>query len=423
MKEREPEMKEKEPKIKKIEQGMEEKEPGIKIKKMEPGMKEKESEIKEKESGVRWAEQQEQQAYAYWLECVRGLGRKSRWELVKRAGSPKAAYGMDIEEWRMFLPEKKAEALEKEREKYSADRLLERYQEFQKGEIRYVSGIHPDYPERLKKIPDPPFGIFLLGEMPRNEMPSVAVIGARECSEYGKYVAERAARELAERGISVISGMARGIDGISQWAAICAGGKSYAVLGSGADVCYPAENRRLYEELKIRGGILSEYPPGTQPQAGLFPQRNRIISGLADVVLIVEARERSGTLITADMALEQGKEVYAVPGRLTDPLSRGCNRLVKQGAGVMVSIEEMMGETGLAGRTIHERGKEKGTTGICKNVYQYLDFYPKSTEQLQLESGMEYRDIVCELMELCADNQAKQVSAGQYIKQGELPSP
>lgn len=388
-----------------------------------------------------------QQAYAYWLEGVHGLGRKSRWELVKAAGSPQAVYGMSGEEWRLLLPEKKAVALERARDESGVGDVEGRYREFCRGEVRYVSCVHPDYPERLRGIPDPPFGLFVWGNLPPERGAAVAVIGARECSEYGRYVAERVAEELAANGVSVISGMARGIDGISQRAVLRAGGCTYAVLGSGVDVCYPLENGSLYEALKTGGGILSEYLPGTQPQARLFPLRNRIISGLSDVVIIVEARERSGTLITADMALEQGKEVYAVPGRLTDPLSRGCNRLIRQGAGILSSVGEMLEETGILCRFTgvdgqgERSGKEKqgsqgsrgglgksgsqgiqgvlgknGRKGETEGVFRYLDFYPKSVEQILKESGMEYRQVVCELMELCMENKAEQVSAGQYVR-------
>lgn len=379
----------------------------------------------------------QQQPYAYWLECVRGLGRGTRWELTERAGSPKAVYDMPEEEWREILPEKKRKALGQARAEMNPEEI---YLQFCRHPVRYVPNTHPAYPARLKKIPDPPFGIFLWGELPPPGQPAVAVIGARECSEYGRYMAERTAMELAAAGVCVISGMARGIDGISQRAALRAGGKSFAVLGSGADVCYPPENKNLYETLKTRGGILSEYLPGTQPKAGLFPQRNRIISGLADIVLIVEARERSGTLITADMALEQGKEVWVVPGRLTDPLSAGCNRLMKQGAGILTSVEEMLEETGLRpchtggsgyiGREPEKTGKapcREGETfpdmalkGKNAGIFLYLDDYPKSVEQLQRESGMEYRQTVCELMELCVENRAEQVSAGQYVRKHKV---
>ena len=140
----------------------------------------------------------------------------------------------------------------------------------------------------------------------------------------------------------MVSGMARGIDGIAQKAALEAGGASFAVLGCGVDICYPEENRELYDRLLQEGGILSEYPPGMPPEPKLFPPRNRIISGLSDLVLVIEARKKSGTLITVDMALEQGREVYALPGRVSDKLSDGCNRLIRQGAGVATCPEDIL---------------------------------------------------------------------------------
>ena len=207
--------------------------------------------------------------------------------------------------------------------------------------IRMVERGERDYPARLLEIPDPPERLYVLGRLPEEKVPSVAIIGARECSEYGSYVAARLGECMGRNGIQVISGMARGIDGIGQTAALDVGGSSFAVLGSGVDVCYPARNRRLYERLRERGGVLSEYPPGTPALSRNFPPRNRIVSGLADAVVVVEAREKSGTLITVDMALEQGKEVYAVPGRVTDALSSGCNRLVKLGAAMLLDPEEL----------------------------------------------------------------------------------
>lgn len=213
-----------------------------------------------------------------------------------------------------------------------------------KERIRSLKRRDREYPGRLREIPGAPAELYLLGRLPEEDRPAVAIIGARDCSEYGRYVASGLGAALARNGIQVISGMARGIDGIGQEAALDAGGSSFAVLGSGVDVCYPAGNRRLYEKLKSRGGILSEYPPGTPPLSHHFPPRNRIVSGLADVVVVVEAREKSGTLITVDMALEQGREVYVVPGRVTDPLSVGCNRLLKLGAGLLLDLGEFLEE-------------------------------------------------------------------------------
>ena len=180
--------------------------------------------------------------------------------------------------------------------------------------------------------------------MPEPEKKMAAIVGARACSSYGKEMAEYFARGLAKEGVGIVSGMARGADGIAQRAALSAGGYSVAVLGCGVDICYPEENRPLYERLWENGCILSEYPPGTLPHSRLFPPRNRIISALSDLVLVIEAREKSGTLITVDMALEQGKDVFAVPGRITDTCSRGCNRLIGNGAGIAVSVAQLLQE-------------------------------------------------------------------------------
>ena len=215
-------------------------------------------------------------------------------------------------------------------------------EELLRAEIGYTCILEEAYPSRLRTIPDAPFGIYWKGKLPGDDQPAAAVIGARLASGYGREQARRFASRLGRRGICVISGMARGIDGIAQTAALEAGGTSFAVLGCGVDVCYPKENRALYDLLIQKGGILSEYAPGTQPEARLFPPRNRIISGLSDLVFVLEARKKSGTLITVDMALEQGREVYALPGRVSDSLSDGCNRLIRQGAGVATCPEDLL---------------------------------------------------------------------------------
>lgn len=233
--------------------------------------------------------------------------------------------------------------------------------------IRRIRQGDREYPERLREIPRPPKEIYVLGEMPEERTPTVAIIGARDCSEYGSYVASVLGAALGRSGVQVVSGMARGIDGIGQEAALDAGGKAYAVLGSGVDVCYPAKNRTLYDKLRERGGILSEYPPGTPPLPGYFPARNRIVSGLADAVVVVEAREKSGTLITVDMALEQGREVYVVPGRVTDPLSVGCNRLMKLGAGILLNTEDFLEELGeICARRFPSAGDPEAGGGRAK---------------------------------------------------------
>lgn len=208
--------------------------------------------------------------------------------------------------------------------------------------IRFVCSDDNEYPVRLRNITDPPYALWYKGKLPENDRLYVGIIGARSCSDYGRRSAEYFGRELAKAGVDVISGMASGIDGLSQSACLSEGGKSYGILGSGPDVIYPRSNGTLYQELIKSGGVISEYIPGTAAIASNFPRRNRIISALSDVLLVIEARERSGTFITVNFALEQGVDVYALPGRIDDPLSAGCNRLIREGAGVACSVEDVL---------------------------------------------------------------------------------
>lgn len=208
--------------------------------------------------------------------------------------------------------------------------------------IQFISHEHTMYPERLQMLEDKPYGLFYRGKLPDEKAVSVAVIGARMCTREGKERAERFGKEIALAGGQVISGAAYGIDGAAQWAALEAGGTSYAVLGCGVDRCYPASHARLFERLAQSGGIISEFPPGTEPLRAHFPMRNRIISGLSDAVAVVEARRKSGSLITAGFAADQGRRVMAVPGRPEDELSGGCNELIAQGAEMILSVDSFM---------------------------------------------------------------------------------
>ncbi|MDO4803842.1 MAG: DNA-processing protein DprA [Lachnospiraceae bacterium] len=211
-------------------------------------------------------------------------------------------------------------------------------------EMRYINRNSDQYPARLRDLPHMPDGLYVKGNLPDDNAPSVAIVGARMCSGYGRNTAFAFGKKMAECGISVISGMAIGIDGAAQEGALAGGGKTFAVLGCGADVCYPRSNINLYSQLPQHGGIISEFEPGTKPFPYNFPLRNRLISALSDVVVVVEAREKSGSLITVDYALEQGKSVYAVPGRVGDALSDGCNYLIAQGAGIAWSAEAILEE-------------------------------------------------------------------------------
>ena len=247
--------------------------------------------------------------YAHWLFNVPEVGNASVDKLLCSGLSCKDIYKMSPKELSKLLTHKQVESIEKTRFIWNFEEEDKKLTD--KG-IRFVSRIDPEFPENLKNIPNAPFALYVKGKLPDPSIPSVSIVGARMCSEYGRFMARQFGRGLAMAGVQVISGMARGVDGIAQGAALEAGGASFGILGCGVDVCYPPENLDIYNSLETSGGIISEFPPGTAPKANFFPLRNRIISGLSDALLVVEARQKSGTSITVDTALEQGREVLAV---------------------------------------------------------------------------------------------------------------
>jgi DNA processing protein len=200
------------------------------------------------------------------------------------------------------------------------------------------------YPERLRTIPDPPPVLYCDGLPEPEDRVAIAIVGARQATSYGVRVTEALARDLAQLGFTIVSGMARGIDAAAHRGALAAGGRTIAVLGCGLDVVYPPEHGRLRAEIARSGSVMTEFPPGTRPLASHFPRRNRILSGLALGVVVVEAAEGSGSLITARLALDQGREVFAVPGPLDAPLSRGPHGLIKQGAKLVETVEDIVEE-------------------------------------------------------------------------------
>ena len=388
-------------------------------------------------------------AYDYWLCSIPGVGNRSIHRLLDLCGSAQEIYEAPEEVLMQVLPAAKLAELIKLKAEWN---LQKEYGKLKQLGIKFLTIEDEGYPGRLHQIPDPPYGIFYKGSLPKNEKLSVAVIGARDCSDYGKYVAEELGRYLGQKDVQVISGMARGIDGISQRAAFLAGGSTTAVLGCGVDICYPVQNKALYQAIPENGCILSSYPPGTQPRPQNFPPRNRIVSGLADVVVVIEARHKSGTLITVDMALEQGKEVYVVPGRITDRLSDGCNKLLKQGAGVLVSPADFLEEVkkiwreqrGIeqketAGEEIEYREDADDTEDLevqrnieeaypvslpvaLKPLYRQLDLTPKSVEKILeelLEKGQKdwtISGITAGLMRMCMMGEALQESPGHFAR-------
>jgi len=200
------------------------------------------------------------------------------------------------------------------------------------------------YPENLKRIYDPPAFLFVKGMLGKQDKYAIAMVGTRLPSSYGKVVAEKIAKELAQKGLVIISGLARGIDTISHWAAVQSGGRTIAVMGSGLDHIYPGENKKLTEKIIEQGALISEFPMGTEPDAVNFPRRNRIISGLALGTIVVEAGLKSGALLTANYALEQNREIFAVPGNINSPKSMGTNQIIKDGAKLITDATDVIVE-------------------------------------------------------------------------------
>ncbi|MCH7892712.1 MAG: DNA-protecting protein DprA, partial [Gemmatimonadetes bacterium] len=204
------------------------------------------------------------------------------------------------------------------------------------------------FPGELRQIPDAPTLLFAKGRLDLLQGPCVALVGSRDHSRYGAEVASELSAGIAAAGITVVSGMARGLDAVAHQAALDAGGGTVGVLGNGLGVIYPAANRVLYERVIAAGCLVTEFPPGERPNAGSFPRRNRLISGLARATVVLEARDGSGALITADCALSQGREVMAVPGPITSPLSRGTNRLIQMGAKPVLELRDVLEEYGIS---------------------------------------------------------------------------
>lgn len=276
-------------------------------------------------------------------------------------------------------------------------------EEIQKYQMHMVTWEDPEFPGRLKKLPGMPKKLYYVGNLPDPGKPSAAVVGARLSSPYGRCQAFKYARTMAEYGVQIISGMAKGIDSEGHKGALETDTPTFAVLGSGVDVCYPASNRRLYQRiLEKGGGIISELPPGTKPQSWTFPARNRIISGLSDAVLVVEAKEQSGSLITANFALEHGNSVYAVPGAVTDELSRGCNKLIFDGAGIAYSPQIMLMEWGIQVENppANIQKKKLGLAPDLDLVYSCLDLRPKNLDHIIRRTGFSAAKVCTILTEL-----------------------
>lgn len=277
-----------------------------------------------------------------------------------------------------------------------------------------------DYPTLLSQLPDAPPVLFIKGEMLALDEWAVAMVGTRKASAYGREVAYRMGAELARNGVTVVSGLARGIDGISHQAALDAGGRTIAVLGSGVDVIYPAEHRKLAERIVAQGALVSDYALGTRPEAMNFPPRNRIISGLSLGTIVVEAGHRSGALITADFALDQGREVFAVPGSILSPGSAGCNRLLRDGAHIVTEVCDVLEVL----RLDNIQEKREARMVLPENateaaVYETLSAEPCHLDKVVRASGLPAEVVSSTLVMMELKGMVRQTAPLQYVRIGE----
>ena len=358
--------------------------------------------------------------YMHWLCDAPGIGYAKTKRLLENFESAKALFEInpcELENFELFgLSAKDVYTLTDKRYK---EESLKEYEAFEKAGIKITTIFDKDYPEKLLRIYNPPFILYYRGSLPDKNKKTVAIVGSRNCSEYGRHMAMEIAYELSSAGIQVISGFARGIDTAAHNGCIKGATPTYAVFGCGINTIYPVENTFMCEELLQKGGgVLSEFSPDTAVKAGLFPLRNRIISGMADLVIVIEAGKRSGSLITVEHALEQNKTVMALPGRVSDAMSQGCNNLIRQGAAIITSTEDVFFELGIDISHKYDKDKksEINLASTEKMLYSYLDFNGQSVEDLSKRLEMDEQELKLALVKLELAGIVKEISSGFYVK-------
>lgn len=362
----------------------------------------------------------------YWFVNIPGVGGVARRKLIERFGHPEAVYVAKEEEYSDILNPRQCVYLQRSRNTHKINQSMDK---LQKSGAQFVYWESPEYPRKFRQLFDPPYGIYVKGILPAEDRPVLGMVGSRTATPYGQNMARKFAKVLAGQGIQIVSGLAAGIDAASHRGALDAGGYTLGILGGGIDTLYPRENFSLYMEMYKQGGILSEYNLGVPNSPGLFPVRNRLISGISDGVFVLEAGEKSGSFITIDQALEQGKEVFALPGRVSDPLSVGCNRLIAEGA-VLVQrpedIAEILFKKYEKYRSKINTKQIKFLTGQkdpvfkdpeCQKIYEMLDVnHPTSFNELLEKSGYNFVKLQYILLEMELSGLIYQSAQNTYLR-------
>ncbi|HET9016668.1 MAG TPA: DNA-processing protein DprA [Thermomicrobiaceae bacterium] len=354
---------------------------------------------------------------AYWLgfHLVPGIGATRAARLVEHFGTLEAAWHADGVALRAAgLNDRAIDSLAAARQRIALDRELARLD--QHG-VTIVTLADDEYPRLLREISSPPLVLYVRGDLGSVDRPAVAVVGTRRSSSYGREMARRLSTDLAAAGVTVVSGLARGIDGAAHQAALDAGGRTVAVFGCGLDTIYPPEHRRLAEAVVACGAIVSEFPLGTPPDATNFPVRNRLISGLSLGVIVVEAPRRSGALITANFAADQGRTVYAVPGAVVSPGSEGPLQLLRDGATLVTNGEDVLADLDLVQRQVTQETRQMLPTSREEvAVLERLDGQPRHIDEVALDTGLPVSRLSALLLELQLKGFVRNVGAQHYVR-------
>ena len=352
----------------------------------------------------------------YWVgfNVVRGIGPVRLKALLDHFGDIERAWRAPYDELRRAgLNQRVIETLIETRSSLDLDRELAR---IESAGVQVLTWNSPTYPALLREIPAPPPVLYVRGTLTAEDAWAVAVVGTRRVSSYGREVTRRLTRALARSGITIVSGLARGVDGEAHRTAVDAGGRTIAVLGCGVDRIYPPEHRQLAKDIVGAGALVSDYPLGTPPEAGNFPPRNRIISGLSLGVLVTEAGKRSGALITADYAAEQGRDVFAVPGSILMRGSAGTNKLIQEGAQVVINPEDVL--EGLNLTMVAEQAEARQALPADATeaaLLAYLTDEPCHVDELQRQAGLPIAQVTSTLALMELKGLVRQVGGMKYV--------
>jgi DNA processing protein len=352
----------------------------------------------------------------YWVAFsgIPGVGRVRIAQLKEHFGSLQEAWKAPEGKLKQAgLDSRSVDALVTVRPRISVEVEMEK---LERQKVNALICDDPNYPSRLREIYDYPPVLYVRGSLPAEDEPCLAIVGTRRPTVYGRQVTEEIAADLAGSGIMIISGLARGIDSVAHRAALDAGGKTVAVFGSGLDIVYPGENAKLAQAIIEHGALVSEYPLGVKPKAENFPLRNRIMSGLSLGVLVVEAGERSGALITAQQAVEQNREVFAIPGSILSPASQGTNRLIQEGAKLVRNYTDILQELNLTIVVQQAEIKQFSPANEAESaILKQLSSEPNHIDEICRRSGLTMPEVSSTLAMLELRGIARQVGSMNYV--------